>query len=105
MEKIIPGAHYFLFSDRPEDARARIPLSDQRITCVSHNHGDENAYADLWLMTLCQHFIIANSTFSWWGAWLAEYKDKQIIAPGFEMREGKAHWGFDGLLPETWIKL
>lgn len=105
MEKLFPDAHYFLFSDRPEDARARIPLPEERITCVSHNQGDEQAYADLWLMTLCQHFIIANSTFSWWGAWLAENKTKQVIAPGFKQLEGQAAWGFDGLIPASWIKL
>jgi hypothetical protein len=105
MEANLPGAHYFIFSDRPDIARTVIPLQDERITCISHNQGDENAYADLWLMTQCQHFIIANSTFSWWGAWLASHPDKQVVAPGIEMRTGKVFWGFDGLLPEEWIKL
>lgn len=105
MERLAPAAHYYLFSDQPEAARARIPLPDARVTLVAHNQGDENAYADLWLMTQCQHFIIANSTFSWWGAWLANKPGKQVIAPGFEMRHGKMWWGFKGLLPEKWIKL
>ena len=105
MERLVPLAHYFIFSDQPKAARARIPLPDARVTLVSHNQGDEHAYADLWLMTLCQHFVIANSTFSWWGAWLANNPSKQVIAPGFEMREGKMWWGFDGLLPDQWIKL
>ena len=105
METLAPGAHYFLFSDQPNAARKRIPLTDDRVTLVSHNTGDENAYADLWLMTQCKHFIIANSTFSWWGAWLAPQPGKQVIAPGFEMRQGKMWWGFAGLLPKEWIKL
>lgn len=104
MEKHIPNAHYFVFSDRPEAACGRIPVSDERITLVNHNQGDAMAYADLWLMKQCQHFIIANSTFSWWGAWLSENKEKTIIAPGFEKREGKMSWGFSGLLPQDWIK-
>jgi len=105
METQISNAHYFLFSDRPEAARSRIPLPDDRITLVQHNQGDENAYADLWLMTQCQHFIIANSSFSWWGAWLSEHQRKIVIAPGAVKREGASWWGFDGLLPIQWIKL
>ena len=51
MEALAPTGHYFVFSDRPEAARALIPLADNRVTSVAHNHGDANAYADLWLMT------------------------------------------------------
>ena len=105
MERLVPAAHYFIFSDQPAAARARIPLPDARVTLVAHNQGDEHAYSDLWLMSQCQHFIIANSTFSWWGAWLAANPAKQVIAPGFEMRQGNMWWGFKGLLPSDWIKL
>jgi hypothetical protein len=105
MESLAPGAHYFVFSDQPAAARDKIQLPDDRITLVSHNQGDENAYADLWLMTQCQHFIIANSTFSWWGAWLSTKDDKKVIAPELKLK-GKqtvTSWGFKGLLPECWI--
>jgi hypothetical protein len=104
MEQRVPSAHYYLFSDRLDAARARIPLPDKRVTLVHHNQGDAMAYADLWLMSQCQHFIIANSTFSWWGAWLSQNPNKIVIAPGFEKRKGKMWWGFDGLLPNKWIK-
>lgn len=102
MERLAPAAHYFIFSDQPEAACARIPLHDERVTLVSHNQGDENAYADLWLMTLCQHFIIANSTFSWWGAWLNPSAEKIVVAP--------KHWGASqpnvrDLIPHKWLAL
>jgi hypothetical protein len=105
IESQLDAPHYFIFSDRPEAALKCIDIPVNRFTLVCHNQGDDNAYADLWLMTLCQHFIIANSTFSWWGAWLASHPGKIIIAPGFEKRDGITHWGFDGLLPTSWLKL
>src|ERR1035437_928523 len=74
LEQKIKTPHYFLFSDDPEAAKAKLSLPDDRVTLVSHNRGDDNAFADLWLMSQCQHFMIANSTFSWWGAWLGEHE-------------------------------
>ena len=105
MDAVCPWSALLRLSDRPDAALARLLVPHDRITLVDHNRGDENAYADLWLMTRCRHFIIANSTFSWWGAWLADAPGKRIIAPGHESRVGSAWWGFDGLLPASWIKL
>lgn len=44
----------------------------------AENYYDQNA---LWLLSLCDHFVISNSTFSWWGAWLSRNKEKVVIAP------------------------
>ncbi len=105
MEQLEPNSHYFIFSDQPDAAQNLIPLPNEQFTIVSHNKGDLNAYADFWLMTLCQHFIIANSTFSWWGAWLADSQNKKIIAPGFVKRDGISFWNVSGHLPGNWIKV
>jgi hypothetical protein len=67
---------FFVFSDDPDWARATLTLPGPT-TFVTHN-GDEKNYEDLRLMAACKHHIIANSTFSWWGAWLGK-KDGQIV--------------------------
>jgi hypothetical protein len=106
MERLAPGSHYFVFSDRPDAARSRIPLPENRVTLVSHNLGDDLAYADLWLMTQCQHFIIANSTFSWWGAWLASNRAKVVIQPSARaVATTDGHWEFDTVVPKGWLVL
>lgn len=103
MENRLEAPRYFVFSDRPEACAGLLPVPEARITHVSHNTGDDHAYADLWLMRQCRHFIIANSTFSWWGAWLGCADEKVVIAPDVELRDGVAFWGFRGLLPEEWM--
>jgi hypothetical protein len=106
IEKKIKSPRYFLFSDNPEAARAKIVLPEGRLTCVSHNRGDENAYADLWLMTQCQHFITANSTFSWWGAWLGGEKERNVVCPSMKLTCGTITlWGFQGQIPDSWQKI
>jgi hypothetical protein len=97
--------HYFLFSDDPEYAADAVKIPLHRVTCISHNRGDEGAIADLWLMTRCRHFIIANSTFSWWGAWLSTEKARMVISPRFTSYGGVMGWGFRGLIPPEWIVL
>ncbi|MDD2714781.1 MAG: alpha-1,2-fucosyltransferase [Candidatus Wallbacteria bacterium] len=99
MDQKLADPRYFLFSDDPEPALAKLTLPRDRTTIVSHNLGDENASADLWLMSQCKHFIIANSTFSWWGAWLSGHDSKIIIAPDLRLT-GITSWGFPGLIPE-----
>lgn len=105
IERRVGNPHYYVFSDHPNSVRSLLPLYEEKITFVSHNKGDDKAFADLWLMTKCKHFIIGNSTFSWWGAWLSGYSSKYIIAPDYEMQKGRVAWGFSGLLPEEWIKI
>jgi Glycosyl transferase family 11 len=70
---------FFVFSDDVAFARDWW-RGDPRFVVVDHNN-EAAAHEDLRLMSLCRHHIIANSTFSWWGAWLSPYCDKQVIAP------------------------
>lgn len=104
MERKIESPRYFLFSDDPDAARAKLALPEGRVTFVSHNRGEVNGFADLWLMTQCRHFITANSTFSWWGAWLGSGENKVVLTPNLKIY-GKAAWGFRGLIPDDWVRV
>lgn len=65
---------------------------------------DQDAYHDLCLMTLCEDHIISNSTYSWWGAWLAQ--DNQVIAPkDWFGNSNNQHLNTKDILPERWIKI
>jgi hypothetical protein len=60
-------------------------------------------YVDLCLMTLCSGAIIANSSLSWWGAWLQENKNKKIIAPMPWFGPSLSHLDTNDIVPESWI--
>lgn len=72
-------ASYYVFSDDMPWCKGHLDLPG-RTTYVDHN-GPEADYEDLRLMSLCHHHIIANSSFSWWGAWLCERPGQLVIAP------------------------
>jgi len=91
-------------SERACAACATLVLHDRRVTVVPHKRGDENGFADLWLMTQCRHFITANSTFSWWGAWLGSGENKVVLTPNLKS-DGKTAWGFKGLIPAEWVSV
>lgn len=78
MNKHIKKPHYFLFTDDVEWASENIRYPN--MTIVSNNKG-RKSYIDMYLMSQCKHNIIANSSFSWWGAWLNQNEKKIVVAP------------------------
>lgn len=94
---------FFIFSDDIEWVKAHLDFSGNS-EIVAGNSGKQS-YIDMQLMSLCSHNIIANSSFSWWGAWLNNNSEKMVVAP--------KHWFTDeiknaltkDLIPETWIRL
>lgn len=80
LQQRVPEARFFAFSDAPSWVAETLGPRCPGLTVVDHNSGDES-YNDMRLMSLCRHHIIANSSFSWWGAWLNSQQDKIVIAP------------------------
>jgi hypothetical protein len=91
-----------VFSDDPAWCKEQELFSNDRFM-VSEN--DDNR-VDLCLMSLCSDFIIANSTYSWWGAWLSTNKNKKVIAPvqWFGTGYTKDHDTSD-LIPDGWTRI
>lgn len=88
-----------VFSDDQDWVKSNFKI-DQPIHFVESNY---EAAEEIYLMSLCKHNIIANSTFSWWGAWLNQYREKIVIAPEkwFATDERSAK----DILPAAWIKM
>jgi len=91
----------FAFSDDPSWVKNNLKLP-VNINFIMHNYSDNN-YEDLRLMSCCNHNIIANSSFSWWGAWLNTNHNKTVITP--------CKWYADNstknadITPSNWIKI
>lgn len=71
---------FYLFSDDFEEAEKLLQSFNVSFVSVRNNTGNDS-YKDIFLMSHCKHNIIANSSFSWWGAWLNNNPNKLVIAP------------------------
>lgn len=98
--KYVEKPHFFVFSDDINWVKNNLEID---FTCVYVNHNQAaESFNDMRLMVLCQSHIIANSSFSWWGAWLNPREDKIVIAP--------RHWFVNqkdtqDLIPGNWTRL
>ena len=98
IQQVSTPVHFYVFSDDPDWVQAEITLPSS-MTLVRHNCG-KTAYEDLRLMHHCDHHIIANSTFSWWGAWLNPAPEKIVVAPN-QWFHGEAN-NRQQIVPNTW---
>jgi hypothetical protein len=100
LNREVDKTHFFIFSDDPQWVQKNLHIKHPH-TFVAHNSG-EQSYQDMRLMSLCRHNIIANSSFSWWGAWLNLSKDKIVIAP---KRWFAKPINSKDLIPSSWVRL
>lgn len=91
----------FVFSDDPAWVRENLKL-DVPMTLVDI-HGPGEAHEDLRLMAACHSYVIANSSLSWWGAWLGRRSGKRVVAPRQWFRS--ASRDASDLVPDRWVRL
>jgi hypothetical protein len=132
IKEIIDNPKFFIFSDDPKWAKENLK-PDAPVVYVEHNSTRKHfklennfyfrnsliliknffpnkSFEDMRLMILCKHFIIANSSFSWWAAWLGNHPNKIVCAPSRWINPAPdkietASKEYTDLIPETWIKI
>ena len=98
IETFSPDTTYLVFSDDIEWSKEQFPEEN---FLFAENNED---YVDLYLMSMCAHNIMTNSSFSWWAAWLNENKEKRVIAPS-QWFAKRVNYNTSDLIPERWEKL
>jgi len=96
--KFYNSPKYFIFTDDPSWVSRNFTL-DYLFKIVNINHQTQSFF-DMYLMSLCKSNIIANSSFSWWGAWLNNNKDKVVYAPKNWFKDKRI--STDDLIPKSW---
>lgn len=101
LRTVFPSARYYIFSDDVAWCKREFTVFPNAY--VVEHKGEVGCHEDLWLMSRCQHNVIANSTYSWWGAWLNDNSPKLVIAP--DRWFAGDHLNTQDLLPNKWIKV
>ncbi len=96
----LPEFQVFVFSDDPHWVQDNLKTEFNTYYVTHNQHKNEE---DLRMMSLCHHNIIANSSFSWWGAWLNQNPEKIVIAPKNWFRDSTKDT--TDLIPAEWIRL
>ena len=96
MNKKIINPKYFIFSDEIDWVKKNFDLPKGSVF-ITHN---KSGIEDMRIMIECRHNIIANSSFSWWGAWLGQNTDKKVIAPKLWFLDQSVDTS--GIIPARW---
>jgi hypothetical protein len=97
-----PKTRFFVFSDDLSWAQANLPHQGN-ITFILSLERSDAVIQELELMTHCDRFLIANSSLSWWAAWLASHSNQMVICPSRWTTDTMMTW--DDLLPPAWIRI
>jgi hypothetical protein len=94
-----PEASFYFFSDDIDQIEKEFSDSGYKIVFVK-TVNTIPAWVDMMLMSKCHHHVIANSSYSWWGAWLADYKNKIVVAPDKWFADTSRK--YDHIIPAGW---
>jgi hypothetical protein len=115
-----PDVQFFIFSDDPQWCHENMQEFNATVVDCNPMSGtpEPNGHIergrvgreveDLYLMSLCQHGIIANSTFSWWGTWLSQREGKEprtIVAPKAWFAVGPEQADSTDIIPDRWVRV
>lgn len=100
MEDKVLNPLFLVFSDDIQWVKNNMDFQSEVIYVSQESHLE--AYEELFVMSRCKHNVIANSTFSWWGAWLNTNKDKIVVGPKVWNNGAKDQ---DNIMPSEWIRV
>jgi hypothetical protein len=98
----LPSPHLFIFSDDIEWCINNLKLNVAS-TFVRESFNDKDISHCLHLMTRCKHYVISNSSFSWWAAWLNSEPQKLVVAPEKWFNDRSVNT--EDLIPDTWLRI
>jgi len=103
MQEMVGAFEVFVFSDDMDWCKANFGFIEQPVHFVDHSYADKKFNNYLQLMKACNHYIIPNSTFAWWAAWLNSRADKRVIAPLQWFNDPSVNT--NDLIPPSWKRL
>jgi hypothetical protein len=103
LQNLVGAMSVYVFSDDIEWCKTHIRLRSKTIF-MSSGKSKIDLKNDLFLMSQCKHFILPNSTFSWWGAWLSSYEGKRVICPNRWFKGERPFYEEETIVPTGWIQ-
>lgn len=99
LRESVPDATWFVFSDDVAWVQENLSFPGDVVYVSGNGFSDQE---EMILMSSCKHNILANSSFSWWGAWLNQNPEKIVLAPDPWLDNATGH---EDLIPESWIRI
>lgn len=101
IRKEVENPVFFIFSQDFDWINENLTFDKEEVHFIDWNKG-KDSYIDMQLMSLCKHNIIANSSFSWWAAWLNKNPEKRIFAPARWFRKEERNEDLKDFYPQGW---